>query len=591
MSFRNMYPIDNKKNLKKVKKKARLKKKRPTSNTTINIFYDNPQLFFTQYNITLKNSSYFDICGNSICMHYFYVLYEDHKKPNKKTMKNYIINNKILSNINIYQKYFSQFFQEHKDCLSIQDICLETPLHKIAKFHDKTFFAQILQKLNFSGVLTDKLLSIKNVNDETCYNFIIDEIKDKYGYYIYNDYEYNILKNSILIMKNIAYSSIFNDLSIENKMIINNFLLKNNYILQKRQIFDNLYSYIDKILKNEKDVNVFEYIYNPFYSAINYLNILFNSCQSNEDFNKLLLLVNQLLYKKDYKPITDCDKNIEFLKFLTFGELCVLDHLRYTLGKMNSSKIKGKYEIGYCIKLIKNYFKNIINSQDKNKINRIITFEFRLFNHFDKYYYSCDCKEPYKAKNSIIYVLLQNENISFDKKEEILSILNQLTNDKVYKELNEYYSIYYFFKVIHNSQSTTTQIRKDNIYIKKIIDDLNFVGNLYENVLYLCDNYDKNSLDKYIELLNNFIIKEDPILLKNYKIKYNLSYINIKELLNIIYIYKKENYSGTFENEILSEIEEDAKVNFILSDNKLSEYTLLDNFQREKKEIFIIISI
>ena len=263
-------------------------------------------------------------------------------------MKNHNINNKILTNINIYQKYFQQFFQEYKDCLATQDICLETPLHKIAKLHDKAFFAKIIQQLNIAGILTEKLLSIKNINNKTCYIFIIDEIKDKYGYYINNNYEYNIIKNCILIIKNLAYSSFVNDTSIIDKMTINNFILKNNYILQKRPTFDNLYSNICKILENEKEINIFEYLYNPFYSGINYLNILFNICKSNEDFNKLLILVNQLSSIKDNTPKPNYDNYKKIFESLTMGELCILDHLRYALGKMNYTKIKGKYEISYC---------------------------------------------------------------------------------------------------------------------------------------------------------------------------------------------------------------------------------------------------
>ena len=197
--------------IKKNRKKSKLKKK-PISNLIINLFYDNPQIFFNEYIKTLKDSSYFDICENSIFMHYFYILYEDYKLNKKNVVKKYIINNKILSNINIYKKYFDQFLKENKDYLFIQDLSLETPLHKIAKFHDKTFFAKIIQKLNFLGIFNEKLLSIKNINNESCYNFIIDEIKNKYEYYINNDNEYNIFKTCFLIIKNISYSSFLTEL-------------------------------------------------------------------------------------------------------------------------------------------------------------------------------------------------------------------------------------------------------------------------------------------------------------------------------------------------------------------------------------------
>ena len=127
--------------------------------------------------------------------------------------------------------------------------------------------------------------------------------------------------SSIVLIKNISYSSFLTELSIDSKMIINNFILKNNYFLQRRQNFDNLYLNIDKILKNEKDVNVFEYIYSPFYSGINYLNILFCLCKSNNDYNKLLNLVEHLLNLTNKIPIFNCDKYKGIFEFLSISEL------------------------------------------------------------------------------------------------------------------------------------------------------------------------------------------------------------------------------------------------------------------------------
>ena len=61
--------------------------------------------------------------------------------------------------------------------------------------------------------------------------------------------------------------------------------------------------------------------------------------------------------------------------------------------------------------------------------------------------------------------------------------MNQLTNGFVHKQLEENAPIYIFFKLIHNSQSTITQIIKDNKFISKILDDLSFVGYLYVKIL------------------------------------------------------------------------------------------------------------
>ena len=195
--------------IKQCKKRVRIRKK-PLSNSMINIFYDSPQKFFTQFKKSIKYSSYFDICGNSILMHYFYILYEDYKISKKILKKNDIKRNMFLSNINIYKTNIDAFLKEHKDNLFIQDLSLETPLHKIAKLHDKIFFLKIFEKLNILGILNENLLSIKNIKNETCFDFIFDEIKNKYKYLISsNENEYNLFKNFISNIINLYYNSIF----------------------------------------------------------------------------------------------------------------------------------------------------------------------------------------------------------------------------------------------------------------------------------------------------------------------------------------------------------------------------------------------
>ena len=204
--------------IKECKKKMRIRKK-PINNIIINYFYESPQKFFTQYKKSLKYSSYFDICGNSFFIHYFYFLYEEYKFNKRKFSKNDLINNRILSNINIYLNNFDQFFEDNKKYLLIKDLHNETSLHKIAKFNDKAFFIKIFLKLNQLGILNDNLLSIKNINNETCCDYIFEEIKNKYEYYIYkNEHVYNLLKNFITIIKINYYTSIFQPLSIEMKI-------------------------------------------------------------------------------------------------------------------------------------------------------------------------------------------------------------------------------------------------------------------------------------------------------------------------------------------------------------------------------------
>ena len=97
------------------------------SNDTILLFYQNPNEFFNSYEQILEKTSFYDDSGNSIFIHYFYVLYDLYKK------------NEINSD-NIYETNFNNFFTKEAKYLSMQDFALETPLHKLAKFIDKKFF-------------------------------------------------------------------------------------------------------------------------------------------------------------------------------------------------------------------------------------------------------------------------------------------------------------------------------------------------------------------------------------------------------------------------------------------------------------------
>ena len=96
--------------------------------------------------------------------------------------KNRLLNNKtksekIKENENILQKNFEAFFQEHKEKLFYKDIFEDTPLHKIARLHDKTFFANICHKFNLSGILNEKLMSVQ---------FILTVMESKAKSNVYN---------------------------------------------------------------------------------------------------------------------------------------------------------------------------------------------------------------------------------------------------------------------------------------------------------------------------------------------------------------------------------------------------------------------
>ena len=99
--------------------------KKSIPDSTIQLFHNNPEQFFSSAKTLLSDTSFFDICGNSIFVLYFHILCE---KDNSKCKKD------------IYEKNFDKFFNEFGNNLSLQDMTLETPLHKLIKFKNKKIF-------------------------------------------------------------------------------------------------------------------------------------------------------------------------------------------------------------------------------------------------------------------------------------------------------------------------------------------------------------------------------------------------------------------------------------------------------------------
>ena len=589
----------------KESKKKNILRKKPINYSIIKTFYESPETFFTKYKKSLKFSSYFDICGNSIFMHYFNILYEEHKCNKKLFSNNSFITNKILSNINIYHQHFNQFFLEHKDKLLIQDLSLETPLHKIAKFHDKTFFAIICDKLNSLQLLKDNLLLIANIQGEACYHYLFEEIKNKYEFYVCSKTkDYDILKNFVVMIKNFFHDTIFKPLPIDTKVLLNNFILKNTYFIIKKPNFDDIYYNIDILVKNEKDINICEYIHLPFSSGINYFNILFSLCRLNEDYNKLLNLVNQVA---NIKEIIKKKDNDNLKDELVLKELCILDHISYTMIKMNSSKINGKLEINYCIQLIKNIFKKIISDKNDEQIINFLElgnnyFQSQTIRKIDNIMKECYSWSPpvkYLSQKGIFQNLILNPYLNIEKKTEILTILNEVSRGLLEKKINnDFFSIYYFYKYLKKPNIDIIKLYGEDKYITKLFDDFYIVTALYKFLFYICENYDNKSLDKYTYLLNSFLMKENYSFINYYKIGYNLSNNNINQILQIILLFSKQKYhennSSNIEahknNKISFESKDFIKIKleFILTDEQLCKYTILDMFKKNKKDVLAL---
>ena len=363
-------------------------KKKPLSPKVLELFYEEPTKFFEDYKQLLEKTSLFDSAGISIFMHYFYVLYNyRHKIRFKRNV-----------NFEIYENNFDSFFKEEGKYLSIQDFSLETPLHKLAKLKNKQFFLEICQKLKQINILNEELLSIKDINDLNCYNYIVDEVEVNRNEIIQNDFDiYNHFIN--------YYPSLLNTLSKNSKKNIILFSSKIGIDIEKlkEKDFENTYKKIYSLLeKNDENFNIVECLYYPETSNINYLNYLFHICEMGDDYEQLIKLISLLLK----------NNNTENKK--SFSEICVLDHITYVMKKMNSSKSKGNIEIKYSIQLLKEILPIILKDKNDMGIQKILS---------DKIIYK---KKIKLVKKGLINNLINNNNLDFEKKDEILTIFFQI---------------------------------------------------------------------------------------------------------------------------------------------------------------------
>ena len=147
--------------------------RKPIQNSTIILFYENPDQFFKDHFRLLDNTSFMDLSENSMFSHYFFILLENYKIKNNQKVSS----NGNTYNFNIYESNFDSFFKEYERYLIIQDFNLDTPLHKIARMKDKGFFIEIYNKLKKIDLINNEILLISNKKNENVYNYIINEVK------------------------------------------------------------------------------------------------------------------------------------------------------------------------------------------------------------------------------------------------------------------------------------------------------------------------------------------------------------------------------------------------------------------------------
>ena len=374
-------------------------KKEPISDNIIQLFYEDPKTFFENHETLLNNTSFFDESGNSIFAHYFHILY----------MK--FTNNNHYLNYEIYTSNFDSFFKIHGKYLAIQDLSLETPLHKIAKLRKIKFFFLIYNKLQLIDAVNEKILSIRNIKDEMCLDFIAKEIELKRIEIINKKEDFELYNN--FLKKN---DSLIKLLPKESQYYLD--LFSSSIYFDKKSFktitFKEIYSGLYNLFSNVKD-RINEYL-NP---SINYLNCLFHFSKTNNDFDELFNFIIELSDPK----LNEAKKNKE-LETISLHKY-IYNHLSYLLRKM---EIKNK---NYVLKLIEVILPNLLlnNNFDEFKdkeIERRIKIKFKI--------------------NSLGINLAKNPNLTFEQKYEIFYSLEKELKEHFEEDSDE--DVMYLYKLI-----------------------------------------------------------------------------------------------------------------------------------------------
>ena len=484
----------------------------PIPDDVIKLFYDNPDEFFASFERLLKNTTFYEDGGNSIFVHYFFVLYDLYQ------------NNSGEIEDNIYEKNFNSFFIKEAQYLYIQDFNFETPLHKIAKFRDKKFFLKICKKLKDINVLTEELLLINNINGESCFHYILQAIRENKNKIIKNDFE--------LYQQFINYfPNCINYLSLEDQKLFVKFSCL--IVFEDQKWKDINFNDTIKSLYNLKEkktdiLNIFRFLYYPYESGLNYLNCLYHSCKNNEDFEKLFQLV------------------LDLTKISKDNKLCISAHASYVLRKMNSTKLKGETEVKYGTKLVNEIIPLLIQGESDENILNIVSVRTGILRTKSM---------NFNTKKGICSNLVNNPNLSFDQKFGIFSLIKEKLG-KFFGDIveEEFLYLYKLFDAYNKKEINEENINikfKENIFVQKIFNDFYYIGELYREVYKTWRQFQQMSINEYISSLTQFINNNYLDIFGKYSIRYNFSKEGIYIITRLIIAYEKQNYSNNTENDYI----------------------------------------
>ena len=506
----------NNRNIVKLYKHIKNYLKNPIPESVIQLFYEDPEIFFLSFKNYLSNTSLYDISGNSIFAHYFNVLYSK-------------------LNTDMYEKNFGIFFKEFSKDLTMQDSYLDTPLHKLAKFKNKSLFLEICQKLYDIRILNEELLTIKNVEAKSCYDIIIDDIINN---------KKKIIQNNFQLYKNFLeyYPNLRNLLSENQKKIIIPFLsmvVIDEQYYKEIGVNETINRFISLLNYMTNKKQIFELIYIPS-SGINQLNVLFGYCFKEENFDKLFKLVLELSKIKILKEnVINVSKN-KYKKESDLYDQCVAQHIKYVIRNMKSSKTKGDLEINYGLKLLEKILPILIQNNQSEVSLRLIYEQ-----------YSKERKNVIYNNKGLLSNLIDNQNIYLNQKVDIYkTYYTQLNFDlNSFKEIrkDKIFTLFYFF-INYDECINVDEKEKDKskkIKCPEILDDFFFVGLIYKGVYVLSHLYFNNAAETNIQKLNTFFRRNYSDLLHDYNNQYGLSEEKQKLLLEFILKFEsdyKENY-------------------------------------------------